>query len=202
MELLLAVGVVIVAVVAIVVRARSQADTSRTASTESLQAYVDPIDPDGGTVSDPAQDELFDAAQEMMVDDIEMEVDTPSAAVGSVDEVDGDDGSESDDSEIGYAELLSEAPDYVPDDLLEEVSVVEGEADESGVDGTGTQEEFPPPLAQRTPKDRSDDRVGGGELRMAQTNQRPGGQKSRSPEEVRSLLSNYRGGLERGRDDR
>ena len=80
--------------------------------------------------------------------------------------------------------------------------VADDEPDDQHVDDSETPEQTSAPLAQRTPKERSDERVGGGELRMAQTNQRPAGRKARSPEEVRSLLSNYRGGLERGRGDR
>ncbi len=60
----------------------------------------------------------------------------------------------------------------------------------------------PPPLHQPMPRDRADDGAGGGELPTARTNQRPSGSTARSPEEVRGLLSNYRGGLEWDHGDR
>ncbi len=56
-------------------------------------------------------------------------------------------------------------------------------------------------LVRRTPKKRSESVTGGGSLRTAATTQRPTGQTTRSPEEVRKMLSRYRGGLKRGRDD-
>jgi hypothetical protein len=55
-------------------------------------------------------------------------------------------------------------------------------------------------LVKRTPKKRENSAVGGGPLRTAATSQRPTGQTHRSPEEVRAMLSRYRGGLKRGRD--
>ena len=200
MELLLMVGVVGAALVLVVARSRSRADTSRAASTDALHAYVDTIDESNGGAPDPEQNALFDAAQEMAVDDIEMEADSWLDPVESADGVDEEAEVESSASEIEYAELLREAPDYVPDDLVGQVA--DDEPDDQHVDDPVGPEQTSAPLAQRTPKERSDERVGGGELRMAQTNQRPAGRKARSPEEVRSLLSNYRGGLERGRGDR
>ncbi len=57
-------------------------------------------------------------------------------------------------------------------------------------------------LVKRTPKKQTASTVGGGPLRTAQPLQRPTpGQSTRSPEEVRKMLSRYRGGLKRGRVD-
>jgi hypothetical protein len=54
-------------------------------------------------------------------------------------------------------------------------------------------------LIKRTPKKRSNTATGTGPLRTAATSQRPTGQTQRSPEEVRAMLSRYRGGLKKGR---
>ncbi|GIU83413.1 MAG: hypothetical protein KatS3mg008_0188 [Acidimicrobiales bacterium] len=54
-------------------------------------------------------------------------------------------------------------------------------------------------LVKRTPKKRKADAVGGGPLRPVTTVQRPVSQTKRSPEEVRKMLSRYRGGLNQGR---
>lgn len=54
-------------------------------------------------------------------------------------------------------------------------------------------------LIKRTPKKRSNNATGTGPLRTAATSQRPTGQTQRSPEEVRAMLSRYRGGLKKGR---
>jgi signal transduction histidine kinase len=54
-------------------------------------------------------------------------------------------------------------------------------------------------LVKRTPKKRSNSATGTGPLRTAATSQRPTGQTQRSPEEVRAMLSRYRGGLKKGR---
>lgn len=56
-------------------------------------------------------------------------------------------------------------------------------------------------LVKRTPKKQSETAGGAGPLRTATTTKRPTGQTTRSPEEVRKMLSRYRGGLKRGRDD-
>jgi signal transduction histidine kinase len=55
-------------------------------------------------------------------------------------------------------------------------------------------------LVKRTPKKQSNTAVGTGPLRTASTSQRPTGSTQRSPEEVRAMLSRYRGGLKRGRE--
>jgi hypothetical protein len=56
-------------------------------------------------------------------------------------------------------------------------------------------------LVKRTPKKQKADAVGTGPLRAANTQQRPTSASRRSPEEVRKMLSRYRGGLQKGRVD-
>jgi signal transduction histidine kinase len=55
-------------------------------------------------------------------------------------------------------------------------------------------------LVKRTPKKQKAEAVGTGPLRTAATTQRPTSTTKRSPEEVRQMLSRYRGGLKKGRD--
>ena len=202
MELLLLVGVLVVAAVVVVVRARADAQTSIEASSEALHAYVDPIDEPAGN-----EEALFDAAKEMPVDEIDVE---PEAGGPDAAEDEGHGRFEATpaagDSEIAYSELVAKAPDYVPEGLLDDTDASDViREDELGQDVESTDAEAadqdPPPLAKRTPKEQATNARGGGELRMANTNQRPSGQTARTPEEVRSLLSNYRGGLRKGRGD-
>jgi hypothetical protein len=56
-------------------------------------------------------------------------------------------------------------------------------------------------LVKRTPKKQKADAGGTGPLRAANTQQRPSSGSRRSPEEVRKMLSRYRGGLKKGRVD-
>ena len=53
-------------------------------------------------------------------------------------------------------------------------------------------------LVKRTPKKRSEAAVGGGSITAANQQQVPSGQSSRSPEEIRKMLSRYRSGLNKG----
>ena len=54
-------------------------------------------------------------------------------------------------------------------------------------------------LVKRTPKKRSEAAVGGGAITAADQQQSSSGQSSRSPEEIRKMLSRYRSGLNKGR---
>lgn len=88
--------------------------------------------------------------------------------------------------------LVEEAAEAAPAAVFDAEPELDDDEDdnESAPDGTK-------PLARRTPK--AGDEVYRRPLRLAQTTQRPSGGNRRSPEQVRSMLANYRTGLSKGR---
>jgi hypothetical protein len=111
------------------------------------------------------------------------------------------------------APVLEAEPQLEPEPVLEAEPVAARAEAEAFVTAAEPQIDHRPPptpppptaditaagLVKRTPKKQSAAAVGTGPLRTANTTQRPTSSVHRSPEEVRKMLSRYRGGLQRGR---
>jgi hypothetical protein len=105
--------------------------------------------------------------------------------------------------------VLEPEPEAEPDQALEPEPVVAQAEERVALPLDDRPPAAPPPtgseitaagLVKRTPKKQAASTVGGGPLRTASTISRPtSGHSHRSPEEVRKMLSRYRGGLKRGR---
>jgi hypothetical protein len=98
------------------------------------------------------------------------------------------------DEELELADDVDDEFDADEEFELEEEFEVDEDEDEEAVASDG-----PQPLARRTPK--AGEEAYRRPLRLAQTTQRPSGTNRRSPDEVRSMLANYRGGLTKGRSE-